>query len=825
MDTLRRDLRQALRVLARERTFSATILLTLAVCIGANVAIFSVIHTVLLEPLPFAQPDRLVTVYNSYPGAGSARGGAGVVDFFQRREKIDAFEEVALFQGSGSTVGETGSTERVSSLRVTPSFFPLIGVEAARGRTFTEDEMEVGNHQKVVLTDAYWREKFGADPSAVGGELRVDGEPYTVVGVLSPDFALPEDQEVRVILPLAFDEAARGVERWHSNSFEMLARLAPGATVAQAVAQNEALNDALIDQWPIPNARQLLADAGYHTVVVPTQEDLVRDIRPVLYMLWAGVAFVLLIGCVNIANLMLARAQTRVGEVATRLALGARRASVARQILTESVLAGVAGGVLGIGLGALALKGLLALGASELPRGAEIGIDGPVVGFAVLLAILAGILFGAIPMAQILRSDLTPAFRGETRTGTASRRAVLLRNGLVTSQVALAFVMLIGAGLMFLSLRKALSVDPGFDPDGVLTAFVSLPNARYSDGTDRRQFWEELLRETEALPSVEDVALTSMLPFSGNGSSSVITPEGYVPPPGESLLSPFQNTVSPGYFETMGIPVVDGREFLPSDGPEDLQVLVIDEWLANRYWPDRSPLGQRMIYGAVPGMDDIPEEAYYTIVGVVGTVKQNDLTTPEAEHVGSYYFPLAQQPNAFGTVVARAASADDAPALAGEIRGILGRLDGELPLFGVQTLRDRIDQSLLQRRVPLILLSVFAGVALFLSVVGIYGALAYSVNQRRREIGIRMAMGSAPGEVFRAVVGQGLRVTGVGLVAGATAAFFLTRLIRSLLFEVQATDLRVILGVAGLLAVVGLAACIVPARRATTVNPVEALGK
>ena len=824
MDILRRDLRQALRVLARERTFSATILLTLAVCIGANVAIFSVIHTVLLEPLPFAQPDRLVTVYNSYPGAGSARGGAGVVDFFQRRENIDAFEEVALFQGSGSTVGETGSTERVSSLRVTPSFFPLVGVEAARGRTFTEDEMEVGNHQKAVLTDAYWRETFGADPAVVGRELRVDGEPYTVVGILSPDFALPEDQDVRLILPLAFDEEARALQRWHSNSFEMVARLAPGATVAQATAQNEALNDALIDQWPVPNARQLLTDAGYHTVIVPTQEDLVRDIRPVLYMLWAGVAFVLLIGCVNIANLMLARAQTRVGEVATRLALGARRAAVARQILTESVVAGVAGGVLGIGLGALALEGLLALGASELPRGAEIGIDGTVVGFAVVLAILAGVLFGAIPMSQILRSDLTPAFRGETRTGTASRRAVLLRNGLVTSQVALAFVMLIGAGLMFLSLRKALSVDPGFDPDRVLTAFVSLPNARYSDGTDRRQFWEELLRETDALPSVEAVALTSMLPFSGNGSSSVITPEGYDPPPGESLLSPFQSTVSPGYFETMGIEVLEGREFLPSDGPEDLRVLVIDEWLANRYWPDRSPLGQRMIYGAVPGMDDIPEDSYHTIVGVVRTVKQNDLTTPDAEHVGAYYFPLAQQPIGFGTVVARAAS-DDAPALAGELRGILGRLDGELPLFGVETLQDRIDQSLLQRRVPLILLSVFAGVALFLSVVGIYGALAYSVNQRRREIGIRMAMGSAPGEVFRAVVGQGLRVTAVGLVAGAAAALFLTRLIRSLLFEVQATDIRVILGVAGLLALVGLAACIVPARRATTVNPVEALGK
>ena len=824
MDTLRRDLRQALRVLARERTFTATILLTLAVCIGANVAIFSVVHTVLLEPLPFDGSDRLVSVYNSYPGAGSARGGTGSVDFFQRRENVAAFEEVAMVQGSGNTVGETGSTERVSSLRVTPSFFPLLRVEPALGRAFTEDEMELGNHRKVVLTDAFWREQFGADPAAVGRTLRVDGEPYAVVGVLGPDFVLPQQADARIVLPVAFDEGARDMDRWHSNNLQMLARLAPGVGIAQATAQNEALNDALIDQWPLANARQLLTDVGYHTVVVPLQEDLVRDVRPVLYMLWAGVAFVLLIGCVNIANLMLARAQTRVGEVATRLALGARRAEVARQILTESVLAGVVGGALGVGLGALALRGLLALGAADLPRGAEIGVDGAVVGFAVLLAVLAGALFGAVPMGQILRSDLTPAFRGESRTGTASHRAVLLRNGLVTSQVALAFIMLIGAGLMFLSLRKALSVDPGFEADGVLTAFLSLPSARYAEDADRSRFWDELLREAEALPTVEAVAVTSMLPFSGSGNSSVIVPEGYVPPPGESLLSPFQNTVSAGYFEAMGIELVQGREFLPSDGPDDLSVLVIDEWLANRYWPGESPLGQRMLYGAVPGMEDIPDDAYTTIVGVVRTVKQNDLTRPEAEHVGAYYFPLAQRPIGFGTVVARAASGDAGP-LAGDLRSVVGRLDGELPLFGVETLRGRIDRSLLQRRIPLVLLSVFAAVALFLAVVGIYGALAYSVNQRRREIGIRMAMGSAPGAVFRAVVGQGLRVTAVGLLTGGVAAFFLTRTIRSLLFEVQATDLRVILGVAGILAVVGLAACIVPARRATTVNPVEALGK
>jgi len=823
MDSLTRDIRQALRLLLRERTFSATVLLTLAICIGANVAIFSVIYRVLLEPLPYESPERLVTVLNQYPGAGADAGASGAVDFAQRREHIDAFDEVALYQGSGSTVGEPGSTERVASLRVTPSFFPLLGVEAVLGRTFAEEEMMEGNHRKVVLTHAFWQEQLGGEASAVGRDLRVDGQPYTVVGVLPADFVLPEST-ARIVFPIAFDEEAFSLQRWHSNSFQMLARLAPGSTVEQATAQNDALNEALIDQWPIPNARQLLEDAGYHTVVVPTQEHMVRDVRAALLMLWAGVGFVLLIGCVNIANLILARAQTRVGELATRLALGARRAEVARQILTESVVMGLAGGILGVGLGALGLRLLLHLGAADLPRGSEITLGAPVLVFALALAIAAGVLFGSIPMVQIFRTDLTPAFRNESRTGTSNRRAVLFRNGLVAGQVALAFVMLIGAGLMFTSLRQALSVDPGFEPEGVLTGFVSLPQARYPDGVAQRQFWDGLLEGIRNTPGVAQAAITSQLPFSGNNSNSVITPEGYVPPPGESLLSPYQNTVSPDYFAAMGIELLEGRAFLGSDGPDDLRVIIIDEWLANRYWPDESPLGQRMIYGAIAGMEDIPEEAFHTIVGVVGPVKQRDLTQPDGEHTGSYYFPVAQRPLSFGTVVARTESGD-ASSVTGDVRAVLGNLDGELPFFGVATMEDRIDESLLQRRVPLILLSVFAAVALFLAMVGIYGALAYSVNQRRREIGIRMAMGSAPAEVFRTVVRQGLRVTALGLVAGAIAAVLLTRLIQTLLFGVGATDPTVMLSVAGILAVVGLAACVVPARRATTVNPVDALGK
>jgi predicted permease len=820
MDNLLRDVRHSLRLLLKERTFSGTVLLTLAICLGANVALFSVVDTVLLQPLPFREPDRLATVYNSYPGAGAERSSQGSFDFFQRRENVAAFESVAVYQGAGSTVGESGSTERISSMRVSPSFFPLLGVEPALGRTFTEEEMDPDAGRSVVLTHGFWMEQFaGANP--LGRELRIDGRPFEVVGVLGEDFAMPFNADARFFLSIRFTPEQRTIETWHSNNFQMIARLRPGATIEQATAQNAALNDALIDQWNQPNARQLLNDVGYHTVVVPTQADMVRDVGPILYMLWAGVAFVLLIGCVNIANLMLARAHARMGEVATQLALGAPGARIARQVFTHAVVLALVGGALGVGVGAGGLRLLQGMGMQELPRGTEIGLNGSVLLFALLLAVVAGSLFGAIPMIQVMRGDLSPVFRTGGRSGTASHRAVLLRNALVTAQVTLAFVMLIGAGLMLASFRAALSVDPGFQPGGVLTAGVALPGARYGTEESRRAFWDELLTEVRALPGVAAASINTPLPFSGDYNSNVAFPEGYELPAGESLLAPFQSVAGPGYLDALGLELLEGRGFNESDAAGAVRVMLIDEWLAERYWPGRSPLGLRMISGEVPG-DSIPEESIYTVIGVVRTIKQDDLTTPASEHVGAYYFTYRQLPPNAAVLIVRARAGDPA-ALTPAVRQVLSRLDGELPLFGVETMQQRIDESLLSRRVPLVLLGVFAGVALFLAVVGIYGALAYTVTQRTREIGIRMAMGSAPGDVFRTVVLQGLRVTAVGVVLGAGASVLLTRLIRSLLFDVQPWDPTVLVGAALLLSAVGLFACVVPARRATKVSPVEAL--
>jgi predicted permease len=822
MDQLRRDLLRGLRVLRREKTFSATVLLTLTLCLGANVAIFGVVHAVLLAPLPFAEPDRLVTVNNSYPGAGVVRASNGAVDFFERRGRIAAFEEVAIYQGGGGTVGEPGSTEQVSSLRVSPSFFPMLGIEPALGRTFLEEAMQEGNQYEVVLTHGAWRDFFGGASDAVGRDLRIDGRPYTVVGVLAEDFVMPDRQDARMFVPIAFDEEDRQLENWHSNNYQMIARLAPGASLEQARAQNLALNEALIDSWDVPNARQLLADAGYTTFVDPTADDLVRDFRPMLYMLWGGVAFVLLIGCVNIANLLLARAQTRLTDVATRLALGASRAQVASQVLTEALVLSLLGGLFGLGAGTLALRMIETLGADDLPRGTTIGVEAPVLLFALGLSLAAGVLVAAIPMASVLHGDLSPAFRAGGRTGTASRRAVSVRNALVTSQVGLAFVMLIGAGLMLMSFRAAISVEPGFEPEGVFTGLVGLPTTRYEDGDAQRRFWDELLTEVRSQPAVASASVTSMVPFSDNTSASLIQPEGYVMSPGESLLAPFQTSAGPGYFETLGIELLDGRTFEEADGPDAPQVIVIDEWLANRYWPDGGALGDRMVWGVPPGADSIPEENLFTVVGIVRTVKQNDLTTPDAEHVGAYYFTYRQRPASFMTVVARSQSGGGGD-LTADVRAAVAGLDADLPLFGVQTMEERIDESLVRRRASLVLLGVFAVVALFLAVIGLYGALAYAVTQRTREIGIRMALGSAPTDVFRGVVGQGLRVTAVGLVLGGLAAYFLTRFIESLLFGVEATDVRVMIAVGGLLALVAVTACAIPARRATRVNPVEAL--
>ncbi len=820
MEVLLRDIRFGLKLLWKEKAFSATVLLTLAICIGANATIFSVINTVLLKPLPYEEAERLVVVFNSYPGAGAERASNSGPDFFFRRESVEAFEEIGAFQQWGNSVGEPGSTRRARSLRVSSTFLGLLRIHPTLGRDFLWEEMDPGNHRKVILTHGFWQDYFQGAEDVLDRTLRVDEVPFTVVGVLPEDFRLAgSNEEWDFLLPIPFSEGERSIDGLHSNNYEQLARLASEASVEQARGQLDALNRRLAAEWPLPGGQQILEDVGFHTQVHPAKEDMLREVRPSLMMLWAGVAFVLLIGCVNIANLMLARSNVRVRELATRLALGADRGRLGKQLLTEAVLLGLLGGAFGCLLGYAGLQLLGSLGVQELPRGSEISLDSVVVLFTLLLGVLAGVAFGSIPLYHVQHSDLNAVFRAESRSGTSSRRSIFLRNGLVMGQVAVAFVLLIGAGLMLKSFRKVLEVQPGFDPEEVVAGFVSLPETRYPDLVSQTAFTAELLREVRALPGVGRASITTMLPFSGSASSSVILPEGYLPQAGESLLSPFQNWVESDYFEALGIPLREGRTFDLQDHAGDQQVIIIDEWLANRYFPDESPIGRRMLWATLPGAEEDQSANLFTIVGVVGSHRQNNLV--ESQYVGSYWFPLAQDRRSFFTLLVKA---DGDPLTVVEpTREALKRIDPELAWFAVETLQEKIDRSLLDRRSPMLLLMIFAGVALFLAGIGVYGALAYSVTQRTREMGIRIAIGSSAGEVFGLVVGSGLKIVGIGLLLGGVGALGLVRLIQSLLFGVEPADPGVIGMVGLLLGMTGVLACLWPARRATRIDPVEAL--
>lgn len=814
-----KDIRLAFRQLRKEKAFSITVLVTLAVCVGANAAIFSVIQTVLLSPLPYPDADRLVVLHNSYPGAGAPRGSTGSADYFLRRDQLQSFEGMAQFQTWGHTVGEPGQTEMMRTMRVTPSFFPLLGVTPELGRLFHEEEMDPGNEFVVVLSHEFWKARFDSDPDVVGTDLRIDGRPYRIIGVAPAGFRLWQNEQPRFFVPIPYPLDQRGIDVWHSNNYEMLAKLRPGVSVERARAENDALNASLVGEWPVPNGAQLLKDVGYRMLITPAHEELVRDVRSTLYLLWGGVIFVLLIGCVNIANLILARSQVRIRETATRLALGARRRRLAKELLTHALVLAGLGGLLGIATGFAGIKLLSLVGAADLPRGAEIGMNATVLAFTLGVALVAGVIFGMIPAVQLVRADLRSVLHTESRGATVDRRTLWLRTSLVTGQIALAFLLLIGAGLMLSSFRMASSVDSGFQPDRVFTARVSLPEASYPDVASRVRFVDALLPEIQSVPGVTFAGFTTQLPFSGNNSSSVIMPEGYMPPPGESLLSPLQTWVAGDYFQAMGIPLLEGRWFEPTDGTNDRRVIILDEWLARRYFGDASPLGKRMRWGGIPGTED--EGELYTIVGVVGTTKHNQLTEEAGAHVGAYYFPFRSEPRSFVTLVAKAAG--DPLSLTTAIRDRLARQDGELPLFDVATMTSRVEASLSNRRASMFLFLAFAVVALFLAVVGIYGVLAYAVAQRTREMGIRMALGSSTKAIFIMVIRHGLVVTGIGLLAGSVAAVLMGGLVKSLLFGVQPLDPVVLVSVAGLLGIVATVACAVPAFQATRVDPVRAL--
>ncbi len=821
MERLLEDLRFATRVLVRDRGFAVTAILTLAICIGANAAMFAIVNSVLLRPLPVLDAAQLVYMYNAYPGAGvtDGRGSTGVPDYYDRLSETDVFQEQALYNTRGVTLGGTGDPQRVTSMLGTPSLLRLLQVRPLKGRLFEEADGEVGNTRKAVLTYASWQAWFGGRDDAIGKDVRINGEPHTVIGVLPQAFTFL-NPEVRIWQPLAFTAQDRSVDRRHSNNWSYLARLKPGASVEQARQQIDALNARNLDRFP--EMKQLLINAGFHTVVVPLHEHLVRDVRGTLYLLWGGAAFVLLIGIVNVTNLMLVRSTTRIRELATRHALGAGFGRLARQLLTESVLITAVGSALGLGFAFGAVRVLSTVELDTTPLGTNVTIDPVVVALTIAAAAIIGIAIGLLPVLGVRQINLGQAFREDARTGTAGRGARVVRRALVAAQIAFAFMLLIGSGLLLASFQRVLHVNPGFTTAGVLTGIVSPPASRYAGEPDRITFWSRLLSSVRSLPGVEAAGITSNLPFGGSYSDSVILAEGYVMSRGESLISPFNVAVSTGYFEAMRIPLRRGRLFQDFDTERAPRVVIVDERLAKRFWGDEDPIGRRLWQPGSP--HDLnngpgPNARYYTVVGVVGNVRVTGLT--EREPVGMYYFPFAQSVRGGMTLVARASG--DSGALTAAIRQRLAAIDPELPFFSVRGMQERLDESLVSRRTPMLLAVAFGAVAVFLAAVGIYGVLAYQVTQRRKEIGIRLALGSDARGIFGLVLREGVALLAAGIVFGLGGAFAVRRFIEAQLYGIGAMDPLVLGAVAAVLGVVALTACSVPARRAARIDPLIAL--
>jgi predicted permease len=817
---LAQDLKYAARLLGKDRSFTITALLTLAICIAANTAIFSIVRSVVLRPLPVPNAERIVVFHNNYPNAGAVRGSTGVPDYFDRRAQTDVFEELALYRRQGATLGGKDGARRLTTVRATPTFYRLVSARPQLGRLFTDEEGEFQKDTAVILSDSLWRSEFGAAKDVVGKELRLSGTVKTIIGVMPKDFKYLWN-DVDAYIAASFSPREQSDEARHSNNWQMIGMLKPGKTQAHAQEQVNAIN-ARNDQR-FPHFTKLLKDAGFYTAVGMLQVELVEDIKPTLFLLWGGVGFVLLIGCLNIANLVLVRSSGRSREMATRHAVGADIRRLGRQILTETTLLSAAGGALGLALGWWALRLVPTLGLDEMPRGHEIALDPVSVLVIGGAALTVGLLLGLMPIASLSRLNINTALREEGRSGTAGRRSSLVRRGLATAQVTIAFVLLIGAGLLLASFSEVLRLDTGFKPGGVITGALNLPATAYKEEA-RWPFVERLLTTVRALPGVESAGVTTTIPLSGDHNDSVILAEGYSMKEGESLISPAQSTASPGYFETMKIPLVRGRFFDTRDTPTSPTVIIIDERLANHFWPGQDPIGKRL-YRPGSGADILKitdKTQFFNVVGVVKEVPFDGiaLSTPQ---VGAYYYSYAQSADAsFGLTVRTKPGADDAAATAA-VRKALASIDPALPLYSVHSMTEYVDDALMSRRMPMLLAMGFAGVALFLSAIGIYGVLAYGVAQRRREIGIRLALGSTAGEVFGLVLKDGVKIVALGLALGFAGLFALKSFLATVLYGVKPMDPLVITLVAVTLSVVALLAMVIPARRAAKVSPATAL--
>jgi len=804
------DLRFALRQLCKNPGFTAVAVLTLALCLGANLTIFAVIDSVLLRPLPFPEADRLVTMFNTYAKAGVDRDGASLPNYYERRGNIAAFSHVSLLRHGTAIGGEAGSPEQEDILRVSPEFFTTLGLGPIMGRVFTEEEMTFQTDGVAILTDTYWRQRFHADTSILGRQIRVDGLQRTIVGVLPPSFRFLSSK-ARLYFPLSSKPGDRDTKQRHTgNGYEMIARLQPGVALRVAQSQIDAHNAAHAAEYP---GAKMIADAGFHTVVTPLHADHVKTVRPTLLLMQSGVLFLLLIGGVNLVNLLLIRAGSRAREMAIRQALGASRRHVVRQVMTETILLTLVGGLLGLAVGAGGIRLLAVLGVHQLPLGAHIAFDGRLAFVTLLGAVATGILAG-LPITWFnLRGYLANALQSESRGGTASHAAQRLRHGFIVAQIALAFVLLAGAGLLGISLKRVMAVSPGFRSDHILTGQISLPWKNYPGWPQRLTFIDRLLKGIKSQPGVSAAGVINNVPLSGRNGKSAITVKGHILQSGESLRGHYSYGVGGDVFTALGIPLREGRFIGSTDS--DNRVCVVDEDFARRYWPKGGAVGQRLFTG---GKERDDAEAF-TVVGVVGPVKQAELTEDQAQ--GAVYFPYKHRTDVNIFVVVRTSQQPESFALI--LQTTVRAIDPELPVNDLRSMALRIADSLIARRSPALLTGIFAGVALLLAAIGTYGVLSYAVAQRRREIGVRMALGALPRQIGRQFLSLGLRLLAIGTILGVIGAWLAGRAMQSVLFNVPSLHVATLVGTAVIMTVVSLVACWLPARRAARVDPMEAL--
>jgi predicted permease len=798
-----RDIRYGLRMLARSPGFTIIAVLALALGIGANSAIFSVVNTVLLRPLPYKNPGALVMVWDDQAHLGFPKDTPSPANFLDWREQNTVFEGMAALAEGSFNLSGVGEPERFDGRRVSVNFFSLLGVEPQVGRAFTPEEDKPGT-RVVILSYGMWQRRFGGDPGVVGRAINLNGESYTVVGVMPGNFQFPTRKD-QLWVPIAFaaDEAAqRG-----SHYLEVIARLKPGVTLQQARVEMKTIAARLEKQYPDTNMR-------VGSVVTPLHEQVVGDIKPALLILLGAVGFVLLIACANVANLLLARAAVRQKEISLRLALGASRARLVRQFLTESVLLAGLGGGAGLLVSLAGIRALKRFIPDTISQVQAIDIDSKVLIFTLLVSLATGLIFGLAPAIQASSFNLNETLKEGGRDSGASVRGNRIRGVLIIAEVAVSFILLIGAGLLINSFFHLRTLNPGFRIDHLLTAKVDLSDTKYPDAQRRIAFFEEVVRRVRELPGVQSVAAGGNLPFTYNGDSMSIAAEGVPDPPPDQRPDVVYRTVGPGYLSTMGIPLARGRDFNDQDTLDNTLAVVISEKTAKHYWPNQDPIGKRLKPGS-----STSESPWRTVIGIVKDVRQNDFVAqPKMQMYLSFRQVKFDRANA---LVVR--TTVDPMSLANSVRNAVWAVDKDQPVSNIRSMDEIVSDAVARQRFSMLLLAIFAGVALVLAAVGIYGVMSYSVAQQTREIGIRMALGAQRSDVLRMTIKQGLKLVGLGLLIGLAAAFILTRVMATLLFGISATDPLTFLTISLVLLLVAMLASYIPSVRAMRVDPMVAL--